>query len=429
MSNNQQHLTSQLFTDFELPAPLQQSIKDIGYTYCTPIQANTLPVILEKQNIIGQADTGTGKTATFLIATINSLLSTSPDTPASGPRALILAPTRELALQIHKEAIALIKHTDLSATVIYGGANYDKQKKQVNQKCDILIATVGRIIDFYKQRLFDFKSIETLVLDEADRMLDMGFIKDVRYILKRLPPAEQRLNLLFSATISFKVKEFAYELMDNPKVISIESSEANKPSIEQNGYYVSNSEKISVLIGILKANPNARTIVFANMKSTAEKIVSYLTGNNFKAGLLSGDVPQNKRQKLVAEFADGKFDVLVATDVAARGLHIDDVTHVINFDLPQDPEDYVHRIGRTGRIGSKGHAVNLICESYAFYLPDIESLIGHKITTTPVTAELLADVLPPAKLHNKKARSYKNANSSKPQKHRRPRNQAKPKQS
>ncbi len=411
MSNNNQHLTTQRFEDFELPIPLQQAIKDIGYTYCTPIQANTLPVILENQNIIGQADTGTGKTATFLIATINSLLSKPSNKANAGPRALILAPTRELALQIHQEAIALLKYTDLRTTVVYGGANYEKQKKQLSQGCDILIATVGRVIDFFKQKLFSFKAIETLVLDEADRMLDMGFIKDVRYILQRLPPADKRLNLLFSATISFKVKEFAYELMDNPKIISVES-ENKKSHIEQYGYYISNSEKIAILIGILRKAHPARTIIFANMKSTAEKVTAFLKGNKITAGLLSGDVPQNKRQRLVKEFGDGEFDVLVATDVAARGLHIDGVTHVINYDLPQDPEDYVHRIGRTGRIGSSGNAINLICESSAFYLTDIEEFIGSKIAIKPVTEDLLAKVSPAVKIEKKKARTYDKGKNS-----------------
>ena len=422
MNSKQQHLTTQRFSDFELPTPLQKAIAEVGYTYCTPIQANTLPVILNKQNIIGQADTGTGKTATFLIATICSLLNNSNSKQPANPRALILAPTRELALQIHNEARALLKHTDLQTTVIYGGANYEKQKKQLKQCGEILIATVGRVIDFYKQKLVSFDAVETVVLDEADRMIDMGFIKDVRYILKKLPPANKRFNLLFSATINFKVKEFAYELMDDPQTISVESEKADSP-IEQLGYYVSNSEKIPVLIGLLKQFGAARTIVFANTKSAAEEINAYLNGNDLNAELLSGDVPQNRRQRLVKEFGEGVFDVLVATDVAARGLHIDGVTHVINFDLPQDPEDYIHRIGRTGRIGSKGNAINLICESYAFYLPDIEMFIGNKIATEAVTQELLAEVLPAKKiarrkpkLHNRKKVSPHHKKTKQPRK-------------
>jgi len=397
MKNQNQHLTTHKFTDYKLPESLQGAIRNLGFEYCTPIQAKSLPVILNNKNIIGQANTGTGKTATFLIAVINGMLLQKNDGPKNplATRALILAPTRELAIQIHEEAIALTQGTDLTSLVVYGGANYEKQQNALKKGCDILIGTVGRIIDFYKQGLISLKTIETLVLDEADRMLDMGFIKDVRYILRKLPPPEERLNLLFSATINFKVKEFAYELMDNPEIISVET-ETEEKNIEQVAYYVANNEKISLLIGLLNYYQLPRTIIFANMKVTAEQITAYLQANDITAQLISGDVPQNKRQKLVKDFGQGVFPVLVATDVAARGLHIDAVSHVINYDLPQDPEDYVHRIGRTGRIGSTGHAINFVCESYAFYMPDIEEFVGYKIPMESIASEMLSDVKPRA---------------------------------
>jgi len=419
MKNQNQHLTSSKFTDFALPDPLQNAIKELGFTYCTPIQAKSLPVILGNHNIIGQANTGTGKTATFLIAVINRLLKQANDGDTKMPlRALILAPTRELAIQINDEAQALIKNTKLTSAVIYGGANYEKQQNSLKAGCDILIGTVGRIIDFYKQGLVSLKTIETLVLDEADRMLDMGFIKDVRYILRKLPDPEKRLNLLFSATINFKVKEFAYELMNDPEIISVEQEKSEKKNIEQVAYYVANNEKIPLLVGLLRSDELSRAIVFTNMKVTAERITASLQANDIGAHLISGDVPQNKRQKLVKDFGDGKFPVLVATDVAARGLHIDDVSHVFNYDLPQDPEDYVHRIGRTGRIGSTGHAINFVCESYAFYMPDIEEFVGYKIPMDSISSDMLVEVkaAPPRK-RSQKPQGQRNKKPSN-QKHR-----------
>ncbi len=411
MKNNNQHLSSCKFIDYPLPEVLQSAIADLGFEYCTPIQAKSLPAILKDQNIIGQASTGTGKTATFLMAVIIRLLAKPADNKKS-LRALILAPTRELAIQINEEAQALIKNTHLSSTVIYGGANYEKQQNSLRQGTDILIGTVGRIIDFYKQGLVGLKTVDVLVLDEADRMLDMGFIKDVRYILRKLPAPEKRLNLLFSATINFKVKEFAYELMNDPEIIAVEELET-KTNIDQVAYYVANDEKIPLLIGLLKNSEGlSRAIIFANMKVSAEKIEAFLQANDVSARLISGDVPQNKRQKIVKEFGEGKFLALVATDVAARGLHIDAVSHVVNFDLPQDPEDYVHRIGRTGRIGSTGHAINFVCESYAFYMPDIEEFISEKIPMKGISSEMLPEIKPRApRKRSAKSASHRKKNT------------------
>ncbi len=388
------HLTETKFTDFSLPAPLLQAIDALGFNYCTPIQAKSLPLILHNRDIMGQASTGTGKTATFLIAIIQHLLSDqAAAAKANSPRALILAPTRELAQQIHKEALALTKFSDLQCCVLFGGADYEKQKNRLRQPTDILIATVGRIIDFHKQHLVDLKNIKILVLDEADRMLDMGFIKDVRYLTRRLPPVENRINMLFSATFSHKVREFSYDLMNNPEFVgTIEESEP--PKISQQAYYVANDEKISLLIGLLRELKPSKCIVFVNTKISADRITDYLTANGIDCAILSGDVQQNKRQQLVKAFSEGTFPVLVATDVAARGLHIPEVSHVINYDLPQDPEDYVHRIGRTGRIGETGKAINFICETFAFHFPDIEELIGVTIEKSMPDIKLLAEVAP-----------------------------------
>jgi len=413
MSDNN-HLSSTKFSDFPLQSTLLQAIDDLGFQYCTPIQAKSLPLILDSKDIMGQASTGTGKTATFLVAIIHFLLKNPSEVNEAGkPRALILAPTRELAQQIHKEAIALTQHTGLSCAVLFGGADYEKQKKRLREPLDIVIATVGRIIDFFKQKLISFRNIDTLVLDEADRMLDMGFIKDVRYLIRKLPPADSRLNLLFSATFNYSVKEFAYELMNNPEFVAT-VEETQPPKIDQRAYYVANDEKIAVLIGILKKENPSKCIVFINTKVAAERVTAYLKGNDINCGILSGDIPQNKRQQLVKAFSEGTFPVMVATDVAARGLHIPEVSHVINYDLPQDPEDYVHRIGRTGRIGQTGQAINFICETYAFHLPDIEELIGSSIEKSVPEAELVAEIKPPIRTPRKKPHASKKRQSGKP---------------
>ncbi len=416
------HLSNTKFTEFPLPPQLLKAIEELSYEYCTPIQAKSLPLLLSHKDIMGQAATGTGKTATFLIAIIHHLLNNPPRSEKPAPRALILAPTRELAQQIHKEALALTKFTDLKATVLFGGADYEKQKRRLQQPPDILIATVGRIIDFYKQRLINLKHIEVLVLDEADRMLDMGFIKDVRYLVRRLPHATERLNMLFSATFSYKVKEFAYDLMNNAEFVAT-VEESAPPKIEQTAYYVANDEKIALLIGLLKSIKPSKCIIFVNTKIAADNVNDYLKANGIDCAILSGDIPQNKRQQLVKSFSEGKFPVLVATDVAARGLHIPAVSHVINYDLPQDPEDYVHRIGRTGRIGETGKAINFICETYAFHLPDIEELIGATIEKSVPDPQLLVEVKKPAKKTQRRRppQHAKKRSTSKKDSRRRPR--------
>ncbi len=369
-----------------------QGIRDAGFTYCTPIQAQTLPLALSGRDVAGQAQTGTGKTAAFLVAMYQALL-THP-APASrnrtSIRALIVAPTRELAVQIHHDAEILGRHTGFKQAVVYGGVDYDKQRRQLEDGTDVLIGTPGRLIDYFKQHCFDMRHAQILVLDEADRMFDLGFIADIRYLLRRLPHPEKRQSMLFSATLSHRVLELAYEHMNNPELVRIEPDKMTVDLVRQIMYYPAMEEKLPLLIGLLRQYEARRTMIFVNTKRVAERLESTLKANGFHAQALSGDVPQNKRLKFLRDFHNGDLAVLIATDVASRGLHIPDVSHVFNFDLPQDAPDYVHRIGRTARAGTDGDAISFACEEFAVSLPEIESYLGHKIPSLPIPAELLA---------------------------------------
>jgi ATP-dependent RNA helicase RhlB len=387
------------FASLDLPDALRQGLAEVGFHACTPIQAQTLPLALAGHDVAGQAQTGTGKTAAFLLATFNYLLTHAPppERQATQPRALILAPTRELAVQIHRDAHTLGKHTNLRLGLVYGGTGYESQRNELARGVDILIGTPGRLIDYFKQHVFDLKAIQVVVLDEADRMFDLGFIKDIRYLLRRMPPLTQRLGTLFSATLSYRVMELAYEHMNNPEFVRITPDKKTVDQVQQLVYHPANNEKISLLIGLLRHMDPVRTLVFTNTKGMAERLGAWLRSNGFNAAALTGDVPQTQRLRLLQQFTQGELPVLVATDVAARGLHIPDVSHVFNFDLPQDPEDYVHRIGRTARAGSNGDAISLACEDYAYSLIDIEKFIGHKIPGANITPELLPQVQPPTR--------------------------------
>ena len=390
------HLSNIKFDGLGLDESLMRGIRDAGFSYCTPIQAETLPIALAGRDVAGQAQTGTGKTAAFLLATMHHLIQhpARKKRAANQPRAIILAPTRELAVQIHKDAGVLSKHMAFELGLVFGGTGYEQQRKRLEQGVDILIGTPGRLIDYYKQRVFDLREIQVVVLDEADRMFDLGFIKDIRYLLRRMPKPEKRLGLLFSATLSFRVTELAYEHMNNPVSVKIEPDRVTVDRVKQVCYMTANDEKIPLLIGLLRHMDPRRTIVFVNTKRAADAIWGFLEGNELHSAVLSGDVPQRKRLKLLRHFQSGELPVLVATDVAARGLHIPDVSHIINFDLPEDAEDYVHRIGRTARAGASGEAISFVCERYAFSLPDIEAFIGHKIAMAPITTDLLSPVDP-----------------------------------
>jgi ATP-dependent RNA helicase RhlB len=393
----EEHMTNIAFSSFDLPESLVQGIEEAGFLACTPIQEETLPLTLKGQDVAGQAQTGTGKTAAFLIATFNYLLRHAADEQRKPQqvRALILAPTRELAIQIHRDAVKLGQYTGLHLGLAYGGTNYDGQRKQLAKGVDVLIGTPGRIIDYFKQHVFDLRQAQVVVLDEADRMFDLGFIKDVRFLLRRCPPPEQRLGLLFSATLSLRVNELAYEHMNSPQLVQVESEQITAQHVRQVLYHTSNEDKIPLLLGLMGRMDAHRSIVFVNTKRDSEKVWAYLEGNGHKSAILSGDVPQKKRQSLLKQFQDGELDILVATDVAARGLHIPDVSHVFNYDLPQDAEDYVHRIGRTARLGADGDAISFACERFVYSLPDIEAFIGEAIPVQHIDADMMIEPAPP----------------------------------
>lgn len=385
-------LTDLTFSSFELHPALQAGLEGAGFTRCTPIQALTLPVALAGGDVAGQAQTGTGKTLAFLVAVVNRLLSKPAlaDRKPEDPRALILAPTRELAIQIHKDAVKFGSDLGLRFALVYGGVDYDKQREILQQGVDVIIATPGRLIDYVKQhKVVSLHACEICVLDEADRMFDLGFIKDIRFLLRRMPERTTRQTLLFSATLSHRVLELAYEHMNEPQKLVVEAETVTAARVRQKLYFPADEEKIPLLLGLLSRSEGARTMVFVNTKVFVERVARSLEKAGYRVGVLSGDVPQKKRESLLNRFQKGQLEILVATDVAARGLHIDGIKYVYNYDLPFDAEDYVHRIGRTARLGEEGDAISFACERYAMSLPDIEAYIEQKIPSEPVTKELL----------------------------------------
>lgn len=401
---NALHTTDIEFSQLGLDDRLLQSLREHGLTHCTPVQAESLPISLAGKDVAGQAQTGTGKTAAFLLTIMQHLL-TTPERPGrkqQQPRAIVISPTRELAIQIHKDAVMLNSHTGLALGLVYGGVDYEKQRNSLGEKIDILIGTPGRLIDYHKQNVYSLKGIEIVVLDEADRMFDLGFIADIRYMFRSMPTPENRLNMLFSATLSHRVTELAYEHMNSPEKVIINPDQVTAENVKQTMYHVANDEKIPLLLGLMKRIDPKRSIVFVNTKRAAEKVWSYLESNGYHSAVLSGDVPQNKRTRLFKEFTDGQLPVLVATDLAARGLHVPEVSHVFNYDLPQNAEDYVHRIGRTARAGASGDAVSFACEEYVYSLMEIEEYIGHKLPASEIAADLLVEPKPPVRVERKK---------------------------
>ena len=389
-------LTDVCFENFALHPTLLKGLEEAGFIRCTPIQAMTLPLTLAGRDVAGQAQTGTGKTAAFLVALFNRLLvqPAMAVRQAEDPRAVIIAPTRELAVQIEKDARQIGAHTGLRLALIYGGVDYDKQRALLESGVDVVIATPGRLIDFLKQNVVNFRAIEVMVMDEADRMFELGFIKDIRYILRRMPGPSERQNLLFSATLSHRVLELAYEHMNDPEKLVVESDTITASSVHQSVFFPAREEKLPLLLGVLKKAGSDRSMVFVNTKAACERVALTLERAGHKVGVLSGDVPQKKRESLLARFVRGDLQLLVATDVAARGLHIPAVSHVYNYDLPFDAEDYVHRIGRTARLGAEGDAVSFACDEYAMSLPEIEAFIEQKIPVMTITEDLL-EPLPP----------------------------------
>ncbi len=367
------------FRDLDLPYDVKQGIEYTGFTVCTPVQEAVIPRALRGEDIAAQAQTGTGKTAAFLISLFSRMIRNPVTDLGNSPQALIIAPTRELADQISNEALRLGKFTGFRILAVYGGIDYQKQMDTLQRGVDVLIGTPGRLIDYLKQQVYSLKKTRYLIIDEADRMFDMGFIDDLRYLLRKMPPFSKRQSMLFSATLSYRVMELAYEFMNLPEKISITPEKITVEQVEQALYHVGKQEKISLLLGILRKEQPVRTLIFVNTRRAADMVVERLNRNGWKALAITGDILQKKRLRILSEFKDGKLPVLVATDVASRGIHVEGVTHVINFDLPQDVEDYVHRIGRTGRAGASGKAISLADEEYVFSLEDIEKYIGQKI--------------------------------------------------
>lgn len=377
------------FDELKIPEQVLRGIAEAGFNACTPIQEQTLPITLAGTDIAGQAQTGTGKTAAFLITLFTRLLSSKNS--GSSPRALILAPTRELVVQIEADAQLLGAHCGLTIQAIYGGVDYMKQKNALRDGADVIVGTPGRLIDYLKQKIYSLKGIEILVIDEADRMFDLGFIADLRFILRRLPPFDKRQNLMFSATLNQRVMELAYEFMNMPVQVSVTPESMTAERVEQLLFHCSRKEKFPLLLGLLRREGMERTMVFINTKREAEHLHNLLNANGFPCRVISGDVEQRKRMKILDDFKDGSLPILIATDVASRGLHIDGVSHVINYDLPQDCEDYVHRIGRTARAGAEGKAISLADEDGAFFIEAIEDYIKDKIPTEWADDELFVN--------------------------------------
>ncbi|MBI3636373.1 MAG: DEAD/DEAH box helicase [Candidatus Rokubacteria bacterium] len=387
------------FTSLGLPPPVMDGIRDAGFVTMTPIQESTLPLALKGKDVAGQSQTGTGKTAAFLIAGFTRLLR-APKPPASGgttPRMLVIAPTRELVVQIEADARVLGQRTGLRILSVYGGIDYAKQRDELAAGCDVLVGTPGRLIDYMKQHVWSPKRAEVLVIDECDRMFDMGFIADLRFILRRLPPHDQRQSFLFSATLSFRVLELTWEFMNNPAQISVTPSQKTAERVEQSLFHVSREEKFPLLLGLFRREGGDRILIFTNTREEARRLEDRLGRNGWEARALTGDVDQKRRLRTLNEFKEGLLPVLVATDVASRGLHIEAVSHVVNWDLPDDAEDYVHRIGRTARAGAGGKAISLVDEASALRIEAIEKFIGQKIPVEWVEDDLIvAEIMPTA---------------------------------
>ncbi len=373
------------FHDFALPLSVMHAIADLGFEYCTPIQSEVLPYSLADYDVTGQAQTGTGKTAAFLVTILARQWEhpKSPANPPGTPRALVLAPTRELAIQIEQDGRDLAKYMDTVVVSVVGGMDFNKQRLQLTEgPVDILVATPGRLLDFINRRVIDLSRVEVLVIDEADRMLDMGFIPDVRRIVYKTPHKRERQTLFFSATFNDDVMRLATSWTLDPVHVAIEPENVAVDSVEQKFWLVAAENKGKLLAEMVEAKALSRVMVFANRRDSTRNLHEYLRKKNVSCEMLSGEVPQRKRLTTLDRFKQGKIRVLVATDVAGRGIHVDDVSHVINFDLPEDPEDYVHRIGRTGRAGATGISISFISEDDAFNLSAIEDYLGHPVACT-----------------------------------------------
>ncbi len=395
------------FHDLDLPEQIMHAVADLGFQYCTPIQAEILPKTLTGNDAAGRAQTGTGKTAAFLISVFTRLMRTAPSSEnrAMGrPRAVVLAPTRELAIQIEKDGLALSKYTTLNVLAVFGGMHYEKQKRRLeNEAVDVVIATPGRLLDFRRKRCLDLRGVEILVIDEADRMLDMGFIPDVRSIVYSTPHKDKRQTMLFSATLTSQITLLCAQWTNEPVTVEIDPGQVTVDTVDQIVYITTTDDKFTLLYNLVTRNDLTSVMVFGNRRDNTRNLADRLDRYGISSALLSGDIPQAKRIKTLERFRSGDIRVLVATDVASRGLHVDNVSHVVNYNLPYDAEDYVHRIGRTGRAGATGTSISFACEEDSYAIPEIESYIGHDLVCTHPDETLLEPL--PAPLRERKPRS------------------------
>jgi ATP-dependent RNA helicase RhlB len=383
------------FDEIDLPEPLRRAVGELGFTHLTRVQEAVLPLTLEGRDVVAQAQTGSGKTAAYLLTIFNRLLRSPRSSPPEVPRALIVAPTRELAVQISKDADAVARHVDVNTHVVFGGIDYHKQRQELAAGTDVLIGTPGRLIDYHKQRTYSLRKTELVVIDECDRLFDMGFAEDLHWIMRRLPHPERRQSMMFTATLSYRVKTLGWRQMNDPAEIIINPEQLTPETIQQELYHVSSREKLSLLLGLLKREGASRTMIFANTRHGAKRLVDELRRHGYVCRALTGNVIQTKRLRVLDDFREGRLPILVATDVASRGLHIEGVSHVVNYDLPQDPEDYVHRIGRTARVGATGKAIALACDDWVYSLDAIQDYVGYDIPTVFADDSLFGEVLPP----------------------------------
>ncbi len=414
------------FHDFDLPAPLMHAVFDLGFEYCTPIQKEILPSTLSGRDATGRAQTGTGKTAAFLITLIDRFIKNpiQEKRKPGFPRSLIIAPTRELVLQISEEARQLSKYCRLNIVSVFGGMDYDKQRNLLHSApVDIIVATPGRLLDFQRHRDLYLKKIEVLIIDEADRMLDMGFIPDVRKIIYSTPAKDRRQTLLFSATLTEAIIRLATQWTRKPVTVEIEPEQVAVDTVEQIVYIVTTDEKFILLLNIIDRQDLHRVLVFCNRRDEVRKQAEMLTRYGINCAMLSGEVPQRKRIRRLNDFKTGKIRVLVATDVAGRGIHIEGMDHVINFTLPSDPEDYVHRIGRTGRAGKTGTSISFADEESAFNIPAIEEYMGRKLDCIEPEDEWL---IPSDEILERKKRIARRGKKAAPVSRRRPRSGRRP---
>lgn len=404
------------FHDLDLPATVMHAVADLKFQYCTPIQAQLLPHTLKGKDATAKAQTGTGKSASFIITILATFLTKSFKNKNGYPRALIIAPTRELVHQIEKDFQALARYTHIRIVAVYGGTGYQKQQQLLKEKpVDVIVATPGRLIDFIEKRLINPSKVEIMIIDEADRMLDMGFIPDVRRIIYKTPHKEHRQTLFFSATLTDEVLRLAQSWTKDAVQIEIDPDHAAAESINQIVYITTEENKFKNVFNLIRHENLKRVIIFVNRKDTARNLSDKFRRYGQNCSILSGDVSQDKRFKVLNGFKSGRINILVATDVAARGLHIENISHVINYDLPQEPEHYVHRIGRTGRAGSSGTSISFADEMSSFFIPQIEEVLGNKIECEYPHDELekkLPEPLPnkprtPQKRSGKRRKPYK----------------------